>query len=498
MKTIFLVLDTLRADYLGCYGNRWVQSPSIDRLAAGSFVFDNHWVGSLPCMPARREFMTGRYNFLERAWGPLEVFDDVLPTELRRKKIFTHITTDHFHYFEQGGGNYHTGFNTWEFHRGQEFDPWVSSVDASAFPPPAGGHLGQSHFQNRADRSRQVQEEDFSSPRTIRSAMDWLDRNAKADDWFLQVELFDPHEPFYCPKKYLDLYNDTWDGPFFDWPPYEVVKESPAAVEHIRKCYAALLTMTDHWCGRLFAKLEELQLWDDVLLVLTTDHGTMLGERNYWMKAYMPIFPEIGHIPLLIKPPGRGARTRIRHLTQTIDLMPTFLDYHGCTAPPHVIGRSLRPLVENATPAWREDVLMGYFSMGVHITDGRHLYMRHPVREDAGPLYAYTSTLHNSINGWFNRDQVARAEVGRYLGHTYNIPLYKIPYEGRVPREQPGHPSYLGRHELYALPCGPEDPPVHDPETEARFARRLAESLRQIGAPAEHLARLGLTDFARD
>jgi arylsulfatase A-like enzyme len=167
MKTLFLVLDTVRADYLGCYGNNWVQTPHLDRLAGAGFTFDNHWVGSLPCMPARREFMTGRHNFLDRGWGPIEPFDDILPVELRKKGVFSHLATDHQHYFELGGENYHTGFNTWDFHRGQEYDPWVSLVDAPAVP----GHLGNLHPQNVANRMRQVEEEDFSGPRTVQSAM---------------------------------------------------------------------------------------------------------------------------------------------------------------------------------------------------------------------------------------------------------------------------------------------------------------------------------------
>ena len=75
MKSILIVLDTLRRDYLTAYGNNWVHTPNITQLAAQSVVFDNHWVGSLPCMPARREFMTGRHNFLYRNWGPIEPYD---------------------------------------------------------------------------------------------------------------------------------------------------------------------------------------------------------------------------------------------------------------------------------------------------------------------------------------------------------------------------------------------------------------------------------------
>ena len=79
MKCVFIVLDTVRRDYLAGYGNDWVHTPSLTRLAERGITFDNHWTGSLPCMPARRELMTGRYNFVYRGWGPIEPYDDTLP-----------------------------------------------------------------------------------------------------------------------------------------------------------------------------------------------------------------------------------------------------------------------------------------------------------------------------------------------------------------------------------------------------------------------------------
>jgi arylsulfatase A-like enzyme len=382
MKSLFLVLDTVRRDYLEAYGSDWVRTPHLARLAREGVTFDNHWVGSLPCMPARREFMTGRHNFLFRNWGPIEPFDDVLPRELRERGVFTHLLTDHFHYFELGGENYHTAFNTWEFFRGQEHDPWVSLVDAIALPE----HLGQLSRPNWHNRTRQQREEEFSGPRTIAAAIDWLDVNRDADNWFLQVELFDPHEPFYCTDEYRELYGDTWDGPLFDWPTYAEVVESPEAVAHIKKCYAGLLTMTDAWVGKLWAKLDELGLWEDTLVIFTTDHGTMLAEHDYWMKNFMPLYNELVRIPLIMRLPG-GAKSgsRVSGLTQTIDLMPTFLDFHGCPAPPHVYGHSLRAALEGEL--LREDCIFGYFGKAMNITDGRHVYFRNPVNEDAGPLY---------------------------------------------------------------------------------------------------------------
>jgi len=488
MKTIFIVLDTVRRDYLTAYGNDWVHTPALTRLAKRGVTFDNHWVGSLPCMPARREFMTGRHNFIYRSWGPIEPFDDILPRELRKQGVFSHLLTDHFHYFELGSENYHTGFDTWEFFRGQEHDAWVSLVDRMALPE----HLGQLSQKNWHNRSRQVQEEEFSGPRTVQSAIEWLETNGRSDDWFLQVELFDPHEPFYCTDKYREMYGDTWNGPLFDWPSYDVVSESPEAVVHIRKCYAGLLTMTDFWLGKLLDRLDELGLWEETLVVFTTDHGTMLGEHDYWMKNFMPLFNEIVRIPLIVHfPSDQKAGTRVGALTQTIDLMPTFLDYHGCPIPPHVYGRSLRSTLEGREI--RQDCIFGYFGKATNITDGRYVYFRNPVRDDGGPLYEYTAMPVGGLNRWYPRELYGKVEMGRYFSHTYNLPLYKIPAKGQAPRHTRRGESYVGRHQLYDLQADPGQlAPVEDRQPEARMAERIAAHLKAHEAPKEQYTRLGL------
>ncbi|HYF49189.1 MAG TPA: sulfatase [Planctomycetota bacterium] len=488
MKALFIVLDTVRRDYLTAYGNTWVKTPTLTKLSKEGVTFDNHWVGSLPCMPARREFMTGRYNFLFRGWGPIEPYDDVLPRELRKRGVFSHLTTDHDHYFEMGGENYHTAFNTWDFHRGQEHDPWVSLVDRVAIPE----HLGQLGEQNVKNRILQQREEEFSGPRTAASAVRWLEDNRKADNWFLQVEIFDPHEPFYCTDKYREMYGDTWDGPLFDWPSYDIVKESPAAIEHIRKCYAGLLTMTDHWVGKILGKLDELQLLNDTMVVFTTDHGTMLAEHNYWMKLFMPLYNEIARIPLIMRLPGaKNAGSRVNALTQTIDLMPTFLDYFECERPPHVHGHSLRSAIEGKP--LRDDAILGYFGMAMNITDGKHMYMRNPVNDDCGPLHAYTAMPVAGLNRWYPRDTHERMEMGRYFGHTYNMPMYKIPAKGGAPRNLPDEPSYVGRHVLYDIGNDPRQlAPIKDEALERRFIARIKENLKAFEAPPEQFTRLGI------
>ena len=131
MRAIILMFDSLNRHMLPPYAaDTFVEAPNFARLAAQAVTFDNFYAGSMPCIPARREMHTGRYNFLHRSWGPLEPFDDSMPQILGDAGIHTHLASDHPHYWEDGGATYHTRFTTWEFFRGQEGDPWKGVVNA--------------------------------------------------------------------------------------------------------------------------------------------------------------------------------------------------------------------------------------------------------------------------------------------------------------------------------------------------------------------------------
>ena len=495
MKTLFVILDTLRYDYLEPYGSDWVKTPNISRLAERSVVCDNHWVGSLPCMPARREFMTGRHNFLERGWGPLEPFDDVLPNLLRKAdpKVFSHLITDHYHYFYLGGEGHNNSFNTWQYERGQENDFWISRVDLPALPESIGQLKGSP--QNALNRMALREEHEFTGPRCIQHATRWLDDNRGSDNWFLQLELFDPHEPFHVVQKYLDLYEDRWDGPSYDWPSYGVVQDNPEAIRHIRKCYAALITMTDHWLGKLWDTFDEQDLWKDTLVVLTTDHGTMLGEHQYWMKNMMPVYDEIARIPLIVHlPDSKRAGSRVSALTQTTDLMPTYLDYFGAPLPPHLHGTSLRPALE-ADGSIHDSIIYGYFGMALNLTDGHHTYFRNPVQEES-IVHAYTA-MPTQFHGFMPREQLADAEMGRFLCHTYNIPVYKVPTKAKGPHRHGGNtgPSgeYVPFHEMFDIVADPnQEHPLNDSTLEGHLCDLLRGHLERVKAPEEHQERLGL------
>tara|TARA_Y100001934_G_C11921427_1_gene571400 strand:+ start:121 stop:546 length:426 start_codon:yes stop_codon:yes gene_type:complete len=130
-----VMFDSLNRHMLPPYGCDWIHAPNFERLAQRAITFNRSYVGSMPCMPARRELHTGRYNFLHRSWGPLEPFDDSAPAILKDQGIYSHLITDHFHYWEDGAGaTYHNRYSSAELVRGQEGDLWKARVDALVPP----------------------------------------------------------------------------------------------------------------------------------------------------------------------------------------------------------------------------------------------------------------------------------------------------------------------------------------------------------------------------
>lgn len=261
MKTVFILCDTLNRRMLPAYGGDAI-TPNMDRLARRSVVFDNHWCGSAPCMPARRDIMTGRLNFLEKPWGAMEPFDQSLQSILSgEKNIHTQMFADHAHYVIPGGENYTKGFTAWEVNRGQEGDPvWTRPCKDGIRPDvPPEGFKGTWSEAERENRTHFKTEYDYPSVKTMWHAAEWLEDNHDADNFFLWVEAFDPHEPFDCPKYYLDLYEKEgdYDGPDFTHPSYAPNEFTPEETEHLRRRCKAVTTMTDRHLGEILDVLDK-------------------------------------------------------------------------------------------------------------------------------------------------------------------------------------------------------------------------------------------------
>ena len=144
MKAVLLMFDSLNRHFLPPYGGAdWIHAPNFARLAQRAVTFDRSYVCSMPCMPARRDLHTARPNFLHTAWQPIEAYDDSMPAMLTGAGVCTHLASDHYHYWEDGGATYHTRYGSWEIFRGQECDECIGQPsmvqEAHRRLPPADG-----------------------------------------------------------------------------------------------------------------------------------------------------------------------------------------------------------------------------------------------------------------------------------------------------------------------------------------------------------------------
>lgn len=504
MRSILILSDTVNRRFMDAYNESGLHLPNLDRLADRSVTFTNHWTGSAPCMPARRDIMTGRFNFLERNWGPIEAFDWTLPQSLRQNHIHSHIITDHYHYLETGGENYLQMFDSWVMNRGQEWDPCVSQVKDMEIPDHYGKIVPQFWYNREGFKN---QESHYPSPTTIQGAADWLEANHDEDNFMLWVEPFDPHEPFEVPQKYLDMVGDDYDGKLYFWPEYKQVDQAgitPEALKHIRKRYLALLLMTDTWLGKLFDVMDFYDMWKDTMLIYTTDHGYMLGEHGYLAKNYMPAYNEVFHIPLFVHMPGdEYAGTKIDALTQNIDIMPTLLEYYGiseenCRNKLH--GKSWLPLIRQEKEKIRDCAIYGYFGKQMNITDGRYTYFKAP-NEQNRPLNVYTS-MPTDVYCYYDQRRIkdfSMMENGPFLSWN-QYPVYKIPADA-IRDNDDGTLRYVYLYEwektdqLYDLSV--DYAQEHDlcnesPEVVIRLEAMMKQALIDHDAPTEQLERMKL------
>lgn len=497
MKTVFVLFDSLNRHMLGPYGGRRVPTPNFDRLARRARIFDNHYVGSLPCMPARRDMLTGRLTFLHRSWGPLEPFDDAFPELLNKAGVYSHLVTDHFHYWEDGGATYHNRYNSFEFVRGQEGDPWKAMVQPHWERLREMYHARQFSTDRRDYKSQNVinrefirDERDFPSVQCFAHGFDFLDRNKDADDWLLQIETFDPHEPFHAPARFKKPFETGWQGPIRDWPRYGRVDELPDECEELRANYYAVVALCDSLLGELLDYFDRHELWKDTALVVTTDHGFLLGEHDFWAKNRMNLYQEIAHIPLFVhdpRDPDHGGE-RVARITQSVDLCPTFLDLHGVRGTRDIEGVSV---LDGA--AKREAILYGYFGGAVNVTDARYTYHRFPADLRKQDIFQYT-LMPTHIFSPFSVEELAGARLSEAMPFTKGARLLQVPVIERSPMFDVYGPGALleDTTRLYDLTSDPgQTTPIDDAATVARLTRLMAQLMRANHAPPEAFVRLG-------
>lgn len=406
-NVLFICVDQWRGDCLGLLGHPAARTPNIDALARDAVTFTSHWGQAAPCGPARASMLTGLYVMNHRVTAngvPLDARHANLATEVRRfgmdPQLIGYTTTipdpvkhppgdprfseigdvmegwQVFAHFDEV--DYRNYFG-WVSGRGYQLaaDPFEVWHPATGAPGPTA-------------EACQVPAAHSDTAWTGEHGLAFL-RGAAVSrperPWLLHLGFLRPHPPFIAPAPYHALVPDA------DIPaPLRAVSREAEAAQHpvlahwlqmqkqssyyeggsgkaaelsdhdillTRRAYFGLIAEVDDWVGRIIAKLKEIGQYDDTLIIFTSDHGEQLGDHRLLGKIGW--FDQSYHLPLIIRDPDGPRGRRVEAMTESVDLMPTILEWLGRPVPPAVNGASLVPWLRGEAPAaWRDAVNFEY------------------------------------------------------------------------------------------------------------------------------------------
>ena len=362
MNFIFICIDTLRYDYLGCNGNDWIKTPNLDAFAQESIVFDNAYLGSFPTIPFRTDVFTGRFGRPLHPWLPLGFERVTMPAIFGQAGWATYLVFDTPHLIN-GGHGFDYPFHGWHFERGNEVDQHIIDSlgpdQSDKYPQHYSDRLRCQTYPQyiRNNRGRRLEAE-WPAPRTFKAAGDFVERNIQRDNFFLWVDSFDPHEPWDPPEHYVALYDDPdfdRDCPMMGWEPLETLSE--AELRHVKAHYAGEVTMVDHHLGLFLDRLATTGRDRDTAVIIASDHGTNLGAHGQLSKGG-PVYEQVGHTIWMIRFPGAQTGRR-DSLIQPADYMPTLLELAELPVPSSCQGRSFAKAITGADDPGRSVAISG-------------------------------------------------------------------------------------------------------------------------------------------
>ena len=439
VNAILIVLDTLRQDHVGCYGNTWIKTPHLDNFAKESVKFTRMYPDSLPTLPARKAIYTGkrvfpfnddksgitksgRGDFIADAlgapgWSNISDSQLTLAERFHRKKYTSALFSDVYHQFKPGY-NFQRGFDQWQWIRGQEEDSFLSGpritdeflneyLTSKEVGVSAGSVFAQHMMRKFLQNVRWWRSEADTFPAQVfRAAGEWLDMNYDVianGKGFLTAESFDPHEPWNPPLHYIRLYekDPDWEKGCRKithslYGPASMLTQKE--LKNLRTRYAGEVSLVDTWFGYLIDYIKRIGIWDDSIIVVVSDHGHMLGEHGLIAKAANPLRREVNDLVAMIRfPGGEGSGKTCDKFCYHYDIAPTIAKACRISAQ-DMDGKDLLKLVQDDGLTYYDHITTAWGG-SVAVYDGEYWYNGYVWDIEEGSLFDVKKdpTLCNNI-----------------------------------------------------------------------------------------------------
>ena len=389
---MFIIIDQLRADCLHGALGRHVNLPHLRDLMGDAVTFANHHSATSPCGPSRASILTGQYAMNHgsvRNGTPLPHDLPNLATEARKAGYepllygYTDTSMDPrmFAADDPAMRSYEQvmpGFTEVVEMRLEESWPWRAHLASKGYDVPPFPEIFRPNGERPDDPAFYRAEDSdtaFLTDATI------ADLTVRPKGWFAHLTYIRPHSPLVAPAPYNKMYNPAsllgpdrpcgrkdaarvhpFNGPAAEYRSiashvegFPDLDDDDDTARLLRAIYLGLATEVDYHIGRVLNFLRETGQYDDTLIVVTADHGEMLGDHHIWGK--MSYHDACYHTPLIIRDPERSAHFgRVFEApTSSVDVAPTILDLIGQNAPETMDGYSLKPFLEGHIPSgWRD------------------------------------------------------------------------------------------------------------------------------------------------
>ena len=424
---LFIYTDEQRADTLGAYGNRKIQTPHLDRLAAQSCVFEKTYITQPVCTPSRSSLLTGLYPHTSGCTEnniPLPEDTPCLPEMIEN----TTYSTGHH-------GKWHLGDELFPQHG---FEDWISVEDnyQKYFSPGRDREARSTYHHFLLDKGYTPKNgktfsrtesarfpEEVSKPALLATEASRFIRENRENPFVLFVNFFEPHMPFFGPR------DDQYDPADIDLPanfshfpgeknPFKtrvfqqayrrmgnkgLPLESEDDWRRIMANYWGLCSLVDTHAGTILKTIEDCGLWDDTIIVYTSDHGDMMGSHHLLAKCVM--FEEAMRVPLLLHLPGQTEALRVPGPVSQIDLVPTLLDLMDEAVPDALEGCSWKEALLNGEPPPESDVVVTWNGANNGIGGDKIGDINFPEELlDLGPLDKIEASIRDPIRSIISPD----------------------------------------------------------------------------------------------